>query len=166
MNNEELFLDNAEKLVGEYISRNKKYIVFFDTYEDMHQDIMLELWAKRNQFNKKRSKYTTFVFLICVTCTLNKIRDANFQKNQCILTELPKDYQIEDTNSQSLEDIIDYEFYLNKMQPISQDVFENDLTYRKAGEKYNVSAQYINRIVRKDIDKIRNIISTIEEQSM
>lgn len=90
----QLYLDNAPGLVGWFIKRHKETGIYFDSFEDMKQELLLCLWEKLPLYDETRGKFSTFVILVCNSRVDHKRSFATTQKRKGSIKTLSLDYNI------------------------------------------------------------------------
>lgn len=90
----QLYLDNAPGLVGWFIKRHKELGIYFDSFEDMKQELLLYLWEKLPLYDETKSKFSTFVIMVCKNRVSHKRSFATTQKRKGTIKTLSLDYSI------------------------------------------------------------------------
>lgn len=99
----QLYLNNAPRLVGWYIKRHKDFGIYFDSFEDMRQELLLSVWEKLPFYDETIGKFSTYVVVICGSEVSHKISYASRGKRNGSLkrislnTELADGFSLMDT---------------------------------------------------------------------
>lgn len=102
---QEIYLENAQKLVWKFINQNKWAIRLFDTREDMSQELLLKLWAVLPRYEPKRAKFSTFVFSVSKGLVCTKFKRENKAVNEPLeASEVPDNVFSEDDLIQGILD--------------------------------------------------------------
>lgn len=78
----QLYLDNAPGLVGWYIKKHKNASIYFDTFEDMRQELLLSVWEQLPLYDATISKFSTYVAVVCSSEVSHKRSFANREKRK------------------------------------------------------------------------------------
>lgn len=102
----EVYLKNLNLIESFARKVGKKYIVFFDTYEDMIQTLKLWGWEAIKKWDKDKAKYSTFLYIV-LKSRLKNFAKKNFTRiSKCVECESDKEY----------------EDFLNKVDDVKDDV--------------------------------------------
>lgn len=173
---EQLYLENAPKLINYFISKNKDSAKFFDTLEDMRQALLLKVWQKLPKYNKSKGKFSTYVYIICSSETSQQIRQMQTNKRRLCLEVSSLDQEVQENIS--LIDILgidenyhekycSYEQYMKVLGMLNEDArlyFTRGYNYREIAELKGVTIAAVGRSVRRNLAKIRRQIDQ-ENQS-
>lgn len=92
----QLYLDNAPGLVGWFIKRHKDDSIYFDTFEDMRQELLLSVWLALPQYDSNISKFSTYVVVVCRSEVSHRRIFANRQKRKGTLKQVSLNYELSD----------------------------------------------------------------------
>ena len=77
---EQLFLDNAPKLVRYTIKKNLEAIKYFGSFEDMEQSLLGKVWNAISKFDESKGKLSTYVMAICQNAIKRQINISKIVK--------------------------------------------------------------------------------------
>lgn len=90
----QLYLDNAPGLIGWFIKRYKETGIYFDSFEDMKQELLLNLWEKLPLYDETKGKFSTFVIMVCKSRVTHKRSFVTTQKRKGTIKTLSLDYSM------------------------------------------------------------------------
>lgn len=156
------------RLVKKFINCNKSAVVYFDDYEDMLSELLCQVYTKLKYYKEEKSKLSTFVYVVCKTCVLIKIRKNNLKKNKGLSISLEtnmvegEDIYLKDTISDEfdLEEEIANSDLIEKIKPLLcretyMKYFEGK-TQREIAKELNISQSYACRKIKQNIIYINN----------
>ena len=163
----QLFEENAPKLVGFFIKKHQNLIKFFGSYEDMQQHLLYEAWKATLHYDETISKYSTFIFTCIKNATGQIIRKTNAVRRKAIVVST--DELI--TNTLSLNDMLSddidlFEEYQDRqcldiiiahLKPEAYDYYINEMKQREIAAKHNTSQAMVSRKIRKNINNIKTL---------
>lgn len=138
-------MNDLEKLINSFISKNKRYVCLYDTREDMFNELFLEVWSRLDKYDSSKSKLSTFVYLLCKRKIASDIRSGkfNFISNENFLED-------QSTDTSDWEDMFVDDFDLEKY-------LENKYIYDSVYPLLSNEAKlYLDGMSVKDIAKINN----------
>ena len=163
---EEIYNNNAPKLVNYYIKTYASTAKIFETWEDAYQSLMLAVWKCLSRYDDKRGKFTTFALAVCKMATYREYNKQNNKKHKH--TSISVDEEIDDlghTIADVIGEEIDVEDKIYKeeiteeiilrLHPIAFDYYVMELTQTELSAKYNIAQASISRIISKNISRIR-----------
>ena len=163
---EEIYNNDAPRLVKYYITKYTSTIKIFGSWEDAYQSLLLQIWRVMPKFDRERSKFTTFALYVCKMACYKEYRKQNASKRKhvsisvdaeideeghTIADVIGEEVDIEDVIAK--EDIV--EDVILKLHPMAYDYYINELSQKELSAKYNLSQAYISRIISKNINRIR-----------
>ncbi|WCR54378.1 MAG: hypothetical protein PG981_001400 [Wolbachia endosymbiont of Ctenocephalides orientis wCori] len=81
------------KYVKHYANYLKSINYFtHESLEDIEQELLCEIWPRLDQYNKKKSSYSTFVAKVTQSCARNLSRNHSYSRHRvtfCIDDDLP-----------------------------------------------------------------------------
>ncbi len=164
---EQLYLNNAPRLVGWYIKRHKNASIYFDTFEDMKQELLLSVWTRLPLYDETISKFSTFVIVVCESEISHKISFFNRDKRKGFLNltslnhELAENFTLLDIIGKD-EDPCDAICRKEKMENIKKMLNPFAYAYYIDGYKIKEIATYLGKTegairssIRKNLIKVK-----------
>lgn len=160
---EELFAENAQKLIRHVIKKHLSALKFFETFEDMEQHLLLKVWKALDKFDLSRGKISTFIIKVCINEINMVIRKAQALKRKCeIISFEEKIVSLIDENSTDYISLIEYKDLIAKIIPRlsseSYDYFIRGKTQKDIAKNVGMSQSYIGRKIKVNINKIKKEI--------
>lgn len=163
----QLYLDNAPGLVGWYIKRHKDASIYFDTFEDMRQELLLSVWEQLPLYDVTISKFSTYVVVVCKSVVSHKISYANREKRKgssnllSLNQELAEDFTLMDIIGRD-EDPCDALCRKEKIDNVKKMLSPSAYAYYIDGYEIKEIATYQNKTegairssIRRDLIKIK-----------
>ena len=164
---EQLFLNNAPRLVGWFINHHKDAVLYFDTFEDMKQELLMRVWQLRPSFDETISKFSTYVVVICKSeISHRKTNAKRLKRRGCshtisLSSEIGEGLSLMDIISNN-EDISDSlarkEGYQKLIDLLKRETYLHYIEgykYKEISEMTGKSVGYVNQIIRRNISKIK-----------
>lgn len=167
---EQLFLDNAPKLVRYTIKKNLEAIKYFGSFEDMEQSLLGKVWNAISKFDESKGKLSTYVMAICQNAIKRQINISKRPKRNGELNNLSLDYafpegmtyaEILGTNEdlhQSLVEKLILERAMALLVPESYAYYIDGMKQVEIAKVLGSSQAMVSRKIRKNIKQIRAVI--------
>lgn len=174
---EQLYLDNVPQLINFFINKNKDYVMYFDSIEDMRQTLLLKVWIALSKFEKSKGNFSTYVYIVCKNTTLNHIRTMLTNKRKVSLSSCSLDakncddislinvLEDEKIGDERTDKYLELENIVKLLNKESKLHFIDGYTYKEIAEIEDKSISIIHYIVRKNINKIKKEIQKGEMES-
>ena len=162
---QQLFECDAPKIVSFFIKNDQKSIQYFDSYEDMRQELLMKVWLMMPKYDASRSAFTTFVGMICKTVIRQKIRKSQAKKRDGVLISMEEeisegikigsmltdDFNMEDKTIESsllpmIKSMLNQEAY---------EYFIEEKTQKEIASTHNVSQASVSRKIKRNIKQIQ-----------
>ena len=151
MENNTIFEQNAQRLIGKFITNNKWAIKYYGDREDMSQEILLKVWETMPKFNPQRAKFSTFVFMIAKS----SIHEKSLNSQYIIIDDTEEIYDEEFQENEIFQNFTDKKC-LEKAK--SNLPAESVLYYFKhknqteIGKMYGISQEAISKKIKKQTE--------------
>lgn len=164
-----LYENNATRLVKYFISRHRNEVIYFDSYDDYEQELLLAIWKALPLFNSDKGTFSTYVFTCCRNFLFIKIRQSKTSKRDGVTISL--DEEIGDgitlkdsieSSDKSIEDCISEEEIMRKIINLlcyeSKLYFIEQISQTEIAKKLGVTKSEISRRIGKNIRKVKRVI--------
>ncbi len=150
-------------IVNEIYKLVKSFCKKWNIYdEDIVQDLVIDVYYKLDKYKKDKSKFSTFVYMVCKTSYLMKQRK---KKLITVSLDLPVDDEIymydmaEDDSENALDEILKkdnivYYIYNNICSPQLKD-YLNGMKQKDIAKKYNIPCSTLNQRLSKEIKMLK-----------
>jgi RNA polymerase sigma-70 factor, ECF subfamily len=142
-------------------------------YDDLFQELVINLWQNVDKFDKTISKISTFIYNISKNYCLNKIKKLKRNKNDIIKTILISEIDIDKLSKENICDnnfsfIDNYNrddltfilnYIKNESSTLFKDFYFNNLTQKDLVKKYNFSQANISQKIKNEIKKYKKIFN-------
>lgn len=169
------FEEVVEQYEGMVIDRLQKTFINDMEYEDIKQELMLTMWNAYSNFNKDKSKFSTYLYSSLSKEVHKILTRYNRVKDTHKYTSLILDKEYDDSDESILNNIKAYDDVIKNniridMQRDIKNIVKNKLTnkeksvialkykgytYREISNMYNVSINAVEQRHRSGIKKIR-----------
>lgn len=151
------------KMIRYFVARNKNMLKFFDSYDDMIEDLVLQVFKRIKNYDCERGKLSTFVAIVCKTACLMQIRhqrsqSRNFEtinfttlENGQSVVEFVENKRAEQECWQvgRLDKFMSYLAEETKMHYI------DDLSLKEIGRRLGTSSQAVAQRIQRNKTKLR-----------
>ncbi|MBR2385689.1 sigma-70 family RNA polymerase sigma factor [bacterium] len=162
---EQIFEENAQKLVRFVIKGHLDTVKYFGSYEDMEQHLLGKVWEALSKYDSARGKISTFILKVCTNEIKMIARKHNTQMRKAELVslndKLPSGTVIEDC----IECEIDIAAEVAKQALIARIIKKLDcetyayyidgLTQKEIARIVGFSQSYVARKIKRNINRIR-----------
>lgn len=167
---EQLFLDNAPKLVRYTIKKNLEAIKYFGSFEDMEQSLLGKVWTAISKYDESKGKLSTYVMAVCQNAIRRQIRNSKLPKRNGESCNLSLDYDFPEGMSyaeilgnnedlhQSLVEKLILERAMSLLLPESYAYYIDGLKQVEIAKVLGSSQAMVSRKIRKNIKQIRAVI--------
>ena len=161
------FKKNAHRLAWGFINKNLKYIKYFDSADDMFQELMLCGWKYLHLFDENKGKFSTFLYKVFASAVNLKIRQVNQYKRklnyniQSLQSKLCETVILEDVipDQKNLFERIDNKILFKKVLPFLSKqaymVYFQGYTLKEVALAYNTTISALNSALRRNKEQIR-----------
>lgn len=167
---EQLFLDNAPKLVRYTIKKNQEAIKYFGSFEDMEQSLLGKVWTAISKYDESKGKLSTYVMAVCQNAIRRQVNISKAPKRKGQLENLSLDYAFPEGTSyaeilgdnedlhRSLVERLILERAMSLLIPESYAYYIDGLKQIEIAEVVGCSQGVVSRKIRKNIKQIRAVI--------
>lgn len=162
---EQLFEENAQKLVRYTIRDHIEAIRYFGSYADMEQHLLGKVWEALSKFDSAKGKISTFILKVCQNEIKMVIRKYQMPKRKGETLSLDDKLPSGMTIGDCIEDDSDIAAEVAKQDLINQIIaklncesyayYIDGLTQKEIARIVGLSQGYVARKIRKNISKIR-----------
>lgn len=151
---EKEFIDLIEQHQGIIHKVCRIYSDNNDDYDDLFQEIMMQLWQSITRYSGK-SKLTTYMYKIALFTALNKVKKA---KNKAlVLADLPDDRT--DEPKESAEVILDSIIrHLNEAEKALISLYLDEKDYKEMAEILGITESNVGVRLNRVKEKMRKIL--------